>query len=89
MGTAIAMVAKVGGERLEVVTVTRNRVCLQPRELSDGEQIANELACNAPLDHRLTIPEYTMWTGHRGGLEVQVRSALRDPVATHGAGAHW
>jgi hypothetical protein len=87
LGTAIAMVAKVGGERLDVVTVTRNRVCLSPRDLSDGEQIARALECPSPLDHRLTVPEYTMWTGHRGDLEVQVRSALRDPAAAHGAGA--
>ncbi|MBO0610705.1 hypothetical protein [Myceligenerans salitolerans] len=87
LGTAIGMVAKVGGERLDVVAVTRNRVCLSPRDLTDGEEIAQVLQCAIPLDHRLTVPEYTMWTGRRGDLEVQVRSALRDPAVAHGTGA--
>lgn len=85
LGAASEMVAKVGGERLEVVTVTRNRVCLGPRDLSDGERIAHELRCEIPLDHRLTVPECTMWTGQHEDLEVQVRAALRTP-GTHVAG---
>ncbi|GAB3166497.1 hypothetical protein GCM10027059_25710 [Myceligenerans halotolerans] len=84
LGTAIGMVAKVGGERLEVVTVTRNRICVHPRDLSEGEQIARLLACDAPLDHRLTVPEYTLWTGARDNLEVQVRARLRDPAGALG-----
>jgi hypothetical protein len=86
LGTAIGMVAKVGGERLDVVTVTRNRVCLAPRNLDEGEQIARLLKCKTPLDHRTTVPEYTLWTGQREGLEVQVRSALRGPAGALGSG---
>lgn len=86
LGAAIEMVATVGGERLEVVTVTRNRLCLHPRDLSDGEQIARELRCQSPLDHRISVPEYTIWTGRRDYLEVQVRSALRVPAGALGPG---
>lgn len=80
LGTAIGLVAKIGGERLEVVTVSRNRMCLHPRDLHEGEQIARELHCTNPLDHHLTVPEYTLWTGAHGDQEVQVRSVLRDPA---------
>lgn len=72
-----ALVDKAGANRIAVVTATRNRICLQPRDLLDGESVARLLGCDRPLDHRLLTPGYTLWTGHYGGLEVQVRSVLR------------
>jgi hypothetical protein len=75
-----SLLASVGAERIEVVTATRNRVCVQPRDLRDGEEIARRLGCDAPLDHHLVVPGYTLWTGSRDGLEVQIRSSLREPA---------
>jgi hypothetical protein len=79
LDTVGALIAKAGASRISVVTATRNRICLQPRDLLDGEPIAHLLACDLPLDHRLLTPGYTLWTGKHDGLEVQIRSALRAP----------
>ena len=84
MGLVDDWLSAIGPERIDVVTATRNRVSLRPRNLTDGEQIARELGCVAPLDHRMVTPGYTVWTGTRGGIEVQVRAVLRLPA---GAGA--
>ena len=78
---ASRIVALVGADRIELVTVTRNRVSLQPTHLKEGEQIARELGLDVPLDHRMFVPGNTLWTGERDGLEVQVRSVLRRAVA--------
>ena len=74
-------VSEVGAHRIEVVTITRNRMCLHPTHLAEGEAIARSLGLNHPLDHRMFVPGNTLWTGERDGLEVQVRSALRQAVA--------
>lgn len=74
------ILALVGADRTELVTVTRNRVSLQPTHLKEGEQIARELGLDVPLDHRLFAPGNTLWTGESDGFEVQVRSALRRAV---------
>jgi hypothetical protein len=71
----------VGPDRVEIVTLTRGRICLQPTDLSQGEQIARALGCDLPLDHRMFIPGHTLWTGEHDGPEIQVRSALREVVA--------
>lgn len=71
----------VGADRIELVTVTRNRVSLQPTHLKEGEEIARALGLDVPLDHRMFVPGNTVWTGERDGLEVQVRSVLRRAVA--------
>lgn len=71
----------VGADRIELVTVTSNRVSLQPADLNQGEQIARALGPNNPMDHRMFVPGNTLWTGKRNGLEVQVRSVLRGTVA--------
>lgn len=70
----------VGADHIELVTVTPNRVSLQPADLYQGEQIARTLGLNTPMGHRMLVPGNTLWTGDRDGFEVQVRSVLR-PVA--------
>ncbi|WP_125774324.1 hypothetical protein [Antribacter gilvus] len=75
---ASRIVDAVGRDRIELVTVTRDRVCLQPMVLADGEAIARALDLDVPLDHRMFVPGHTLWTGVRDGLEVQVRSVLRN-----------
>ncbi|GAB3159341.1 hypothetical protein GCM10027059_05430 [Myceligenerans halotolerans] len=74
------LLSAVGGPRIELFTATRNRICLQPRDLADGEAIARLLGCDRPLDHHLLTPGYTVWTGERDGVEIQVRSVLRHPA---------
>lgn len=71
----------VGPDRIELVTVTRDRVSLQPTHLKEGEKIARELGLDIPVDYRMFVPGNTLWTGERDGLEVQVRSVLRRAVA--------
>lgn len=73
---------RIGTDRIALATLARGWVCVQPVRLDDGEQIARTLGCTNPLDHRLLVPGHTLWTGTREGLELQVRSALRDPVRT-------
>ncbi|GAB3161402.1 hypothetical protein GCM10027059_11450 [Myceligenerans halotolerans] len=72
-----ALIDKAGANRIAVVTATPDRICLQPRNLLDGEAIARLLGCDQALDHRLLTPGYTLWTGMHSGLEIQVRSVLR------------
>lgn len=81
MRTAVEGLRLVGPDLVEIVTLTRGRICLQPTDLNQGEQLARTLGCEAPLDHRMFVPGHTLWTGERDGLEVQVRSALRQVVA--------
>jgi hypothetical protein len=71
----------VGANHIELVTITANRVSLQPADLNEGEQIARTLGLTTPLDHRMFVPGNTLWTGERDNLEVQVRSVLRQVVA--------
>lgn len=80
MAVATDAVRAVGSDRIEIVTLTRGRICFQPVEINRGEQIARILGCDSPLDHRMFVPGHTLWTGERDGLEVQVRSALRRVV---------
>lgn len=75
-----AILNQVGPDRVEPVTFTRDRVSLQPADLNEGEQIARVLGLDSPLDHRMFVPGHTLWTGVVEGLEVQVRSALRQPI---------
>lgn len=75
-----SLLRAVGGPRVELFTATRNRISLQPRDLADGEAIARLLGCDRPLDHHFVTPGYTVWTGERDGVEVQVRSVLRRPT---------
>ncbi|GAA4720618.1 hypothetical protein APR04_001656 [Promicromonospora umidemergens] len=70
-------VSEVGAHRIEVVTITRNRMCLHPSHLPDGEAIARSLGLDLPMDHRMFVPGHTLWCGEREGLETQVRSILR------------
>jgi hypothetical protein len=72
----------VGQERIELVTFTRDRVCVQPRILTDGEQIARALGLDFPIDQRMFVPGHTLWTGVVQGLEIQVRGALRQLTGT-------
>ncbi|MFI9485364.1 hypothetical protein ACIG47_03155 [Promicromonospora sp. NPDC052451] len=76
-----AILELVGPEKVELVTFTRDRISLHPVNLEDGEGIARLLGCDLPLDHRMFVPGHTLWTGVIDGLEVQVRSALRQVVA--------
>lgn len=71
---------RIGAERVELVTVTGSRVSLQPADLGQGEQIARALGLDAPMDHRMVTPGYTLWSGDLDGLEVQVRAKLRQAV---------
>lgn len=80
MGIVADSLRTVGPDLVEIVTLTRGRICLQPVDLNQGEQIAHTLGCDAPLDHRMFVPGHTLWTGEVGGLEVQVRSVLRQAV---------
>lgn len=81
MAAATDALRTVGPDQIEIVTLTRGRICLQPTEINRGEQIARALGCESPLDHRMFVPGHTLWTGERDGLEIQVRSALRQVVA--------
>lgn len=81
MGIAAESLRLVGPDSVEIVTLTRGRICLQPTDLNQGERLARILGCESPLNHRMFVPGHTLWTGERGGLEVQVRSALRKVVA--------
>lgn len=76
-----AVLDMVGPERVELVTFTRDRINLHPVNLDDGEDLARALGCDLPLDHRMFVPGHTLWTGVRGGMEIQVRSALRQVVS--------
>ena len=77
MDVTADVIRAVGADRIEIVTLTRDRICLHPTNLGDGERIAVALGCDLPLDHRMFVPGHTLWTGVVGGLEVQVRSVLR------------
>jgi hypothetical protein len=81
MSTAARVMRTVGADRIEIVTLTRGRICLQPVDLNEGEQIARTLGCDFPLDHRMFVPGHTLWAGQVEGLEVQVRSVLRQQMA--------
>jgi hypothetical protein len=81
LGDALTAIRAVGPDRIELVTVTKDRICLQPADLEDGEQIAHALGCDLPLDHRMFVPGHTLWTGTRYGMEIQVRSVLRASMA--------
>jgi hypothetical protein len=80
MGIAAESLRLVRPDSVEIVTLTRGRICLQPTDLNRGERLARILGCESPLDHRMFVPGHTLWIGERGGLEVQVRSALRQVV---------
>lgn len=82
IGVLRGVLGEVGADRIALATLARGWVCVQPVRLNDGEQIARTLGCTTPLDHRLLVPGHTLWTGARDGLEVQVRSALRDSART-------
>ena len=76
LSAASRILALAGADRIELVTVARDRVSLQPAHLKEGEQIARELSLNVPVDHRMFVPGNTLWTGEVDGVEAQVRSAL-------------
>lgn len=76
-----AVLTTIGPGRVELVTYTRDRISLHPVNLDDGEEIARTLGCDLPLDHRMFVPGHTLWTGLVDGMEVQVRSVLRQVVA--------
>lgn len=80
LSAASRILERIGADRIELVTVTGNRVSLQPANLREGEQIARMLGLNVPMDHRMFVPGYTLWSGEVDGLEVQVRAALRRPI---------
>lgn len=80
MDVATEAIRAVGPEHIEIVTLTRGRICVQPVDLNEGERIARTLGCDLPLDHRMFVPGHTLWTGVVHGLEVQVRSVLRQMV---------
>jgi hypothetical protein len=80
MRVATGAVRTVGSDNIEIVTFTRGRICLQPTDLRQGERIARALGCDMPLDHRMFTSGHTLWTGVVDGLEVQVRSVLRQVV---------
>lgn len=77
---AARAVGQVGSHRVELVTIARGWVCMQPAHLADGAAIAGELQLPLPLDHRMMTPGYTVWSGDREGLDVQVRAELRRPA---------
>jgi hypothetical protein len=78
------LLRETGSHLIEVVTITRTRLGLQPRHLRDGQAIAQELGLDLPLDHQMFVPGHTVWTGDRYGLEVQVRAELRRPTGAAG-----
>lgn len=80
LDVAKAACAEVGEDRVELVTATRTgRVTIQPAHLADGESIARTLGLDSPMDQRMLVPGYTLWSGTRDGFEFQVRGALRNP----------
>ncbi|MCF4123000.1 hypothetical protein L1785_18655 [Antribacter sp. KLBMP9083] len=80
LGVVVETLARVGLERIEAITLTRNHISLQPADLAEGEQIAKTLGCDFPLDHRMLTPGFTDWTGDVSGFEVHVRAQLRRPI---------
>lgn len=79
MDVARRITSSIGNERIELITMTRDRICLQPTRMDDGERIARAIGCDLPLDHRMLVPGHTLWTGDIDCMEVQVRSVLRGP----------
>jgi hypothetical protein len=79
LDVVVEILHEIGPDRVELVTFTRDRVSLQPADLTEGEQIARTLGLDSPLD-RMFVPGHTLWTGQVHGLEAQVRSQLRQPV---------
>lgn len=79
---AARALGQVGAHRVELVTVAREWLCIQPESLSDGVNIAGELRLALPMDHRMLAPAYTVWSGDREGLDVQVRAELRQTAGT-------
>lgn len=80
LGDVIDLLRHVRADWIEVLTVTPERVCLQPWHLDDGESIARALGLDHAIDQRMMEPGYTLWTGTWRGVEVQVRGALRAGV---------
>lgn len=80
LALAARLLADIGMSRIELVTFTSDRLCLHPADLTEGEQIARAVGCDFPLDHRMFVPGHTLWTGIVDGLEVQIRSVLRQSV---------
>lgn len=80
LALAARLLADIGMSRIELVTFTSDRICLHPADLAEGEQIARAVGCDFPLDHRMFVPGHTLWTGIVDGLEVQIRSVLRQPA---------
>lgn len=83
LDVARGLVAAVGQERIELVTLTPTRITLHPTNLDDGESVARSLGFDEPMDHRMIVPGYTLWTGIRQGLECQVRSVLRGTTVSN------
>ena len=75
--TAKEVVAEIGEDRVELVTITAHWIAIHPASMPDGENIARDLGLDSALDHRMFVPGHTLWTGLRDGLEVQVRAELR------------
>ncbi|WP_369373461.1 hypothetical protein AB1046_06295 [Promicromonospora sp. Populi] len=80
LGDVIDLLRHVRADWIEVLTVTPDRVTLQPWHLDDGESIARSLGLDHAIDQRMLDPGYTLWTGTWRGVEVQVRGALRAGV---------
>jgi predicted nucleic acid-binding protein len=77
LGDVIDLLRHVRADWIEVLTVTHERVTLQPWHLDDGENIARALGLDNAIDQRMLEPGYTLWTGTWRGIEVQVRGTLR------------
>ena len=77
LGVVAHVLATVGEDRIETVTLNRGRISLHPHDLSEGEQIAKALGCTLPMDHRMLVPGTTDWSGDIEGHEVHVRAQLR------------
>ncbi|MFI8528285.1 hypothetical protein ACIGB8_27760 [Promicromonospora sukumoe] len=77
LGVVARVLATVGEDRIETVTLNRGRISLHPHDLSEGEQIARTLGCTLPMDHRTLVPGTTDWSGDIEGHEVHIRAQLR------------
>ena len=80
LDVAARALQQVGPHRVELVTVARGWLLMQPEHLPDGETLAQELRLPLSLDHRMITPSYTVWSGDREGLDLQVRAELRRPA---------
>lgn len=66
----------LGEDRVAGLTLMRGSLRIEPSALADGATIARELGLASRLDHSMTVPAVTDWSGTVGGLDCHVRALV-------------